>query len=66
MEYLQVPREISIDEIRNKELSWSPGMYRRVIIPTSNIKCVSELLNYERPFDRGVEPGSMWYMQIST
>jgi type I restriction enzyme S subunit len=66
MNYLRIPGEISLSDIKMKDVSFSPGMYRRVIIPTSTVKRVRDLLNYKRPFDKGIEPGSMWYMNRST
>ena len=66
MNYLRVPQEISLKEIRAKDYSFSPGMYRQVIIPTSSFKRVKDLLDPNHPFDKGVEPGSMWYLKRST
>lgn len=64
--YLRVPNEITLAEIRANGFALSSGMYRRVIIPNGKVKCVSDLLDVNRPFDKGVEPGSLWYMQKST
>ncbi len=66
MNYLRVPNEIALTDIQVKDSSWSPGMYRRVIIPTNKTKLVRDLLDPEHPFDRGVEPGSIWYLHRST
>jgi hypothetical protein len=66
MNYLGVPRELTLSEILNRQDSWSPSMFRRVIIPNTNVKRVSELLRTSKPFDRGSEPGSMHYLQNST
>lgn len=66
MNYLRVPNEITLDEIRAKGFSLSAGMYRRVVIPTSAVKRVGDLLDVNHPFDKGVEPGSLWYMKRST
>src|SRR3990172_6482840 len=66
MNYLRVPNEISLDEIRAKGSSLSAGMYRRVVIPTSTVKRVGDLLDSNHPFDKGIEPGSLWYMKRST
>jgi hypothetical protein len=65
MDYLRVPKEVTIAEIRARGASLSPGMHRRVIIPSSTVKRVRDLLNPGRPFDRGIEPGSLWYMKYS-
>lgn len=64
--YLRVPSEVTLDEIRANGFALSSGMYKRIIIPNSKVKYVSDLLDPNRPFDRGVEPGSLWYMQKST
>jgi type I restriction enzyme S subunit len=66
MNYLRVPNEITLDEIRAKGCSLSAGMYRRVVIPTNTVKRIGDLLNPNHPFDKGVEPGSLWYMKRST
>jgi len=66
MNYLRVPNQITLDEIRTKDSSLSAGMYRRVVIPTSTVKRVSDLLDSNHPFEKGVEPGSLWYMKRST
>lgn len=65
MSYLRIPKQIATDEIQIKDASLSSGMYRRVIIPTSTTKRIEELLNSQRPFDKGSEPGSLWYMKQS-
>jgi len=66
MDYLRVPREVSLGEIRNRDASWSPSMFRRVIIPNTNTKRVGELLRSPEPFEKGTEPGSIHYLQSST
>jgi len=66
MNYLRVPKEISLSDIRAKDDSFSPGMYRCVIIPTNTFKRVKDLLNPNQPFDKGIEPGSVWYMKRSS
>jgi hypothetical protein len=62
---LQVPKEVSLGDIRSKGFTWSPAMYRTSIIPTSKVKLIRDLLVPSRPFDKGVEPGSIWYMRSS-
>ena len=66
MEYLRVPREVSLGEVRDREAVWSPSMFRRVIIPNANVKRVRDLLVSSGPFDKGTEPGSMHYLRRST
>src|SRR5437867_3493121 len=66
MNYLRVPSEITINEIRSKKMALSASLYRKVVIPTSAVTTVKDLLHPGRPFDKGFEPGSMWYMRRST
>jgi hypothetical protein len=66
MNHVRIPQEVTLQDIRENGASWSPDMYRRVEIPTSKTKFLKDLLDPSRPFDRGGEPGSMWYMQQST
>ena len=66
MRYETVPTEITLSDIESKEASWSPSMYRHVTLPTSATKRVEELLEVDRPYDKGVEPGSVWYMRRSS
>ncbi|MBN1886847.1 MAG: hypothetical protein JW850_02615 [Thermoflexales bacterium] len=65
MNYLRIPQEIRFAESCVKDTSFSPSMYRRVIIPTSTTKRIEGLLDAQCPFDKGVEPGSLWYMKQS-
>jgi type I restriction enzyme S subunit len=62
MNYLRIPKEIHHSEIKGKEASWSPSMYRRVIIPTSTVKRAEDLLD---DFIQGTEVGSLAYVQSS-
>jgi len=66
MNYLRVPTKVTLHEIRSRDSSWSPSMFRQVIIPTANVKPVRELLSPSMAFDKGVEPGSMHYLRKST
>lgn len=66
MDYLRVPREVTFGEIHDRDGSWSPSMFRRVIIPNSNVKRVGDLLVSSNPFEKGVEPGSIHYLRRST
>lgn len=65
MKYLRIPDEITLDELISKDFSLSPSMHRGVNIPNNNVKAVRELLNSKKPFDKGTEPGSLWYLQRS-
>jgi len=62
---LRVPRQVSVHDIRSKGFTWSPAMYRTAIIQTSEVKSIRDLLVSSRPFDKGTEPGSIWYMRHS-
>jgi hypothetical protein len=64
--YLRVPHEISFGEILGHGNSWSASMFRRVIIPSAHVKRVGELLRSTKPFEKGIEPGSMYYLPRST
>ena len=66
MHYLRIPREVSSSEIKSAASSFSAGMYRSVSIPTSRVKPVRDLLDQNTPFEKGTEPGSVWYMHRST
>jgi hypothetical protein len=66
MDYLRVPKEVRFEEIRARDDVWSPSMFRRVIIPSSNVERIENLLHLSKPFDRGTEPGSMHYLRNST
>ena len=66
MNYLRVPSEITLADLQSRETSFSPGMYRRVVVPARTTRPIRDLLNSKEPFDQGSEPGSMWYMRRST
>src|SRR5258708_29466140 len=66
MDYLHVPREVTIGEIQDRDISWSPSMFRRVIIPNNQVSRVSDLLRSSTPFEKGIEPGSIHYLRRST
>jgi len=61
--YVRVPSEIHLSEVKEKETSWSPSMYRRVIIPTSAVNRVANLLE---DYIQGTEVGSLAYVRKST
>ena len=66
MDYLRVPREVNLGEIHDRDAAWSPSMFRHVIIPNVNIKRLGDLLNPSKPFEKGIEPGSIHYLRHST
>jgi len=55
MEHLRVPTEVSLGEVRARGFSWSPGMYRGVVIPTA---CVRRLGGLLAAHENGAEVGS--------
>ena len=63
MNYLRVPNQVTLAEVKAKGSSWSPGMYQRVQIPTSSTRLVRHLLN---GYDKGSDPGSIHYLHRST
>ncbi|MDK0896767.1 restriction endonuclease subunit S [Clostridium perfringens] len=65
MNHYTVPSEININEIKNKDFSFSPAMYKKVIFKTKNIIKIKDVLNSVEPFDKGKEPGRFWYMKKS-
>lgn len=65
MNFYRIPSEINSKDIRNKDFSLSASMYKRVIFNTQNIKKIEELLDANNLFDKGVEPGTQWYMKKS-
>lgn len=66
IDYVRVPDQITLAEMRSKRASWSSGLYRRVIIPNPNVQPVKALLDPKRPYDRGIEPGSISYLTKSS
>lgn len=61
-----MPSQISLSQIETKDYSWSPSMYRQTIIANKNVVLLRDLLDKENPFDKGNEPGSMWYLHNSS
>jgi len=66
MQYLRVPDQIRLKDLCEKDCSFSPGLYRKVVVPTSQVQKLKDLLDFSHPFDKGSEPGSLWYMSRST
>ncbi len=62
MDYLRVPRELTIGEIRGRDAAWSPSVYRRIIIPNANVRRVGNLL---ASWCNGTEVGSISYVDKS-
>jgi hypothetical protein len=63
---LRVPKDVNLRDITANHVSLSANMYRNVIIPTNRTQLVRDLLDSDHPFDKGKEPGSVWYMKNST
>ena len=66
MGYITYPKEISIDTIRSKRSELAPSMYQQATIETSRTKRLAQLLDPANPFDKGAEPGSIWYISNSS
>lgn len=66
MQYLRIPKEVSISEIKSNGSSFSAGMYHSISIPNRKVKTVCDLLHHTKPFEKGTEPGSVWYLHHST
>lgn len=64
--YYDIPHSISSLKLDERELAWSPSMLREVQIPTPNVRRLGDLLDPDKPFDLGVEPGSRSYLPRST
>lgn len=65
MNFEQVPKEISIDEVINNAYSLSPLMYKKVQIKNRNVRKISELIVEDNNYEKGNEPGSQWYVKKS-
>jgi len=65
MNNFRIPSAIAQSEILANEASFSPGMYRQLIMPARHVEKISSLLDPAKTFDRGVEPGSIWYLRRS-
>jgi hypothetical protein len=64
MKYLRAPRQITLADLKDKDASWSAGMYRTVEIPNSRKRPVRELI--AGGYDKGSDPGSIYYLNKST
>jgi hypothetical protein len=60
--YHTVPMEISISDVRKGSCSWSPSMYRTIVMPAKTTT-VEQLLS---GWDKGEDPGSFYYLRKST
>jgi len=56
---------ITLMEIRASDSSFSPSVYQRVDIRTPAARRLRDVLDPDRPFDKGNEPGSTWYVDQS-
>lgn len=65
-QFYRVPEQLDIAAIVANGLSFSPGMYRDVVIGAPKTLRVSELLDPDVPYEKGSEPGSIWYLKKST
>jgi type I restriction enzyme S subunit len=62
MNYLRVPREVSFSEVSSRDASWSPSMFRRIVIPNADVRRVGHLL---ASWCNGTEVGSISYVDKS-
>lgn len=66
MEYLSVPDQVSFSSFAAKNFTFSPALYQSVQVSASAQAPIRELLSRTRPFDKGTEPGSRWYLRESS
>lgn len=65
MNFISTPTNISSNEFLEKGYSFSASLYKRVQITSKNVKTVRDLLDPSCMYDKGAEPGSIWYMENS-
>ena len=62
MESVVLPKEISIENIFSNKVNLSASNYKQIAIKNKNIIKLSELLNKEAPYKKGIETGSSLYL----
>jgi hypothetical protein len=65
MHKLLLPNEIKISEIKENK-SLSPNNYKKLLIKNQNCKKVSYYLSDDKPYYKGMEPGSNSYVSNSS
>lgn len=65
MNYIRVPKSISSRDFEAKQYSFSSSLYKTINISNSKSRVVKDLLDSCTPYDKGFEPGSLWYMSDS-
>lgn len=65
MHELILPKEVKISEILTKK-SLSPNNYKKLTIKNQNRHNVNYYMDEEKPYQKGVEPGSSTYVPLSS
>lgn len=66
MRYVDVPKEVSFEQLRSNTCSFSASQYKTIILPNPNFRYVRDFLSRELTFDDlGNEVGSLHYIQRS-
>ena len=66
MRYVTAPAEISLEELAEHDLAWSPSMYARLTFANEGTtRTIREVLDQNRPYQKGIEPGSASYLDES-
>lgn len=65
MNYIKVPKTILSRDFQENNYSFSSSLYKRIVLSNSKSITVRDLLDSENPYDKGYEPGSLWYMENS-
>ena len=65
--FIGVLDEVNLRDIKEKNYSLSPSMYRRVIIPAGGTKAINDLLNPDKPVSekRFINSGNWCYSTSS-
>jgi type I restriction enzyme S subunit len=65
MPKLQVPTEVSLQQVVSTGHALSPSLYNQVFIPNPKTEPVRNFLDLSAPYEKGVEPGSLAYLTRS-
>lgn len=65
MPYNKIPDEVKYCDVISNKYSLSPIMYKNIHITSKKAVKISELLMIGKPYDKGIEPGSQWYIKKS-
>ena len=61
----KIPDSVSYNEVLDNDCSLSPIMYKKIQIKNQNVKTIKELLVEGNEYQKGIEPGSQWYVKKS-